>query len=193
MAGRQAYFLPSLGDAPENYPRLVRSLQKRGFSVHGPAFRYDAETSRLADYVALAAELADTEVGPDATLIGHSIGAVVAVLEAQRRQYGRLVVASMTPLGALFRRVASQSGINDSLKTELSAIELDSVATHLNVPLGERHVLLGGRETRYPEMGQMAVYMAHRLDAQLHVVPDGIHELEGSEPYRREVVRVAAT
>lgn len=99
----------------ENWGDFKLDLEAKGFNVYAPSYRYHGEYSKqdmwgaaqkiaklnMLDYVSDLCDLIDTMDHPP-LVIGHSVGALVAQLIAERREVKGLILLGPAPTAGMF-------------------------------------------------------------------------------------------
>lgn len=97
---REVVFIPCFGAGITRFPNLHSRLEAEDVRVHGITLDWYDRTATMEDHAASTSEQVEAlSVSDKAILLGHSVGAILAGLEARRRAYGRLVVCSVSPMG----------------------------------------------------------------------------------------------
>lgn len=104
-----------------NWGDFSTALENRGFTVHTPTLRYHGAPDKnlwdnaqkvakvgLLDYVADLAELVDTMDGPP-IIVGHSVGALLAQLLAERRPNRGVILLAPAPSAGMFSMYPSMT------------------------------------------------------------------------------------
>jgi hypothetical protein len=188
-------FIPSFTTRIEDYPQLSGHLGSAA-TLHGIAIDWRDQDATLADRAQFVAEQVNgLGVSHDAFLIGHSLGAILAAQEAKRRQYGGLMLCSMSPwgpsLGTCIAEVKERLG--DEYATWLAAnprsiweqeqhtITTPQIIDRIQVPSSRCEVLVGSLEVS--GVIDHARNMAEHIKCKAVIVPEADHFIESFPSY----------
>lgn len=181
----EVVMLPGWGSDAE-YPRLNAALTAGGFAVHAVAPRWGSNF--LGTLAGVADQVAALRVSSEAVVLGHSLGAVLAIGEVARRGYGGLVLCSPSPTGHYLKNEPPEAkqkhidAIGSNMFDDLCTVDADCWLVDAKIPLRQAHVLLETTNSSLDLMRQRASTAARLLGVWVQNV-DATHDLDGQPNY----------
>lgn len=186
--------IPGKGGGQAGYPRLNEALEAEGLVVHSVVPDWTNGFFGALDDV--ARQVDERVVSPEAALLGHSLGAVLAMGEAARRAYGCVAFCSPTPTGRSLTTVRYdhlvqlREAMGPDTLAELSAIETDTWLIETQIPRNRVYVLLEAKNTYWDTMRRRAETVTLLLGAHLIQVANVGHHINDEPDYIATAVQV---
>jgi pimeloyl-ACP methyl ester carboxylesterase len=193
---KNVVFVPGYEQTYKDYPRTMKCLDEHDARVYPVELDWSDEATPQKWGVQVGQQV-DVMAAPEgATLLGHSFGAVAAIVEAAARpeRYGQLIVCSLTPVGRedlitdLDAREYYEGNTPLGRYDSFSILALDSLLGQAQ-QIARRAVLVGGLEVRqYSFMDRRARKAAQILGTSVITIGNAPHFMDYDHNYVQTVV-----